>query len=554
MLSHIHINNLGIIEDLEIDFDKGLNIITGETGAGKTLIIGAIHMICGNKVSKDSIRNGKDKAFVEALFYVENRELKEALANMGYDSDEIIISRELLATGRTIAKVNGRLVTIAELKELGEILVDLHGQHDNQSLLNPKKHIEVIDNFAGKELAKLKDEYLKYYDKRKNILNDIERLGGNPEQRLRTIEFLKFQIDEIENAKLKSNEDEELIEKRKVLANSEKIIKNLSYSYDAISLDGGAINCLEKIISKIDEISTIDKKYEKFSEILNEAYYRMEDAKSSLASEIDSLYIDEDELNRVEERLDILSKLKKKYGNSIENILISYENMRKEYNELCNSEEMVSKLHSELDKTENILREFSEKINEKRRNVADKLESRLIEILKELEMPKSKFKINITKLDKFMTDGMDFVEILFSSNLGEEVKPLSKVASGGEISRIMLALKNVLANTDIIPVMIFDEIDTGISGKAGFAVGEKMAEIAENKQVICVTHLPSIASKGNQNYYISKGNIDNKTVTSVKKLNEEETVNEIARIISGGNITDAALLHAKEIRNSKKIM
>ena len=550
MLSHIHINNLGIIEDLEIDFGKGLNIITGETGAGKTLVIGAIQMLCGNKVSKDTIRNGMDKAFVEALFYVEDAQLKEVLNNMGYAHDEIVISRELSNSGRSIAKINGRLVTISELKELGEVLVDLHGQHDNQSLLDAKKHIEVIDNFAGKELVKLKEEYSTLYNKRKELLGEIERLGGEPEQRLRTIEFLKFQLDEIENAKLKVNEDEELNEKRKVLANAEKIMKSLSYSYEAISSEEGVINCLERIRSRLNEISMLDKKYEEFIGIVNEAYYQLEDVSGSLANEIDSLFIDEDELNRVDERLDLLFKLKKKYGGTIEEILASYDSMKNEYSELCNSEELVNKLRNDLEKTEELLKAAAAQISKKRQTVSKELEVKLAEILKELEMPKSKFKIKVEFGDKFLTNGMDEVEILFSSNLGEEVKPLSKVASGGEISRIMLALKNVLANADIIPVMIFDEIDTGISGKAGFAVGEKMAEIAKNKQVICVTHLPSIAAKGNQNYYISKESINDKTSTSVKKLNEEETISEIARIISGGNISEAALIHANEIRNS----
>jgi len=550
MLSHIHISNLGIIEDLEIEFDKGLNIITGETGAGKTLVLGAIQMICGNKVSRDIIRNGTDKAFAEALFYVEDNRLKDALINLGYDCDEIVISRELLNTGRSVAKINGRLVTIGELKEIGELLVDLHGQHDNQSLLDAKKHIEVIDNFAGKDLYKLKEKYLALYDERKTVLDDIERLGGNPEQRIRAIEFLKFQLEEIENAKLKVNEDDELTEKRKSLANAEKIIKNLSYGYEALASEEGVINILERVRNRLSDISEIDLKYEKVVETLNEAYYQIEDIKSSLSGEIDDVYIDEDELNSIEERLDLISKLKKKYGKTIADILISYEGMKKEYEEFCNSEELVNKLQLDLESINKKLLEIAEKISQKRRNVADDLELKLMNILKELEMPKSKFKIEVKLGEKFLKDGMDEVEILFSSNLGEEVKPLSKVASGGEISRIMLALKNVLANADIIPVMIFDEIDTGISGKAGFAVGDKMAEIAQSKQVICVTHLPSIAARGNQNYYISKENDGNKTFTSVKRLNEEETISEIARIISGGNISEAALLHAKEIRNA----
>lgn len=549
MLSHVHINNIGIIDDLEIDFDKGLNVITGETGAGKTLLLSSIQMICGNKISRDMIRNGMDKAFVEALFYIEDTSLKEVLKNMGYDYDEIVISRELLSSGRSIAKVNGRLVTIGELKELGEVLVDLHGQHDNQFLLDAKRHIEVIDNFAGKDIGALKSEYSKLYNKRREILDDIKRFGGNPEERLKTISFLKFQLEEIEGANLKINEDDALNEKRKILANAQKIINSLSYCYEAFSNENGVINCLEKVRNRFSELALLDKRYEEFSLTLNEAYYQLEDLKGNLAVEMNNVFVDEEELNIVDERLDLLFKLKKKYGDTVESILKTYEKIKEEYDELCNSEEIVSKLELDLARSEKELKEVANKISARRKMVGVELEKRLSDILTELEMPKAKFKIDVVSLDKFLLTGMDEVEILFSSNAGEKVKPLDKVASGGEISRIMLALKNVLSDADIIPVMVFDEIDTGISGKAGFAVGEKMAEIAKSKQVICVTHLPSIAAKGNQNYYISKENIGDKTVTSVKKLNEEETIFEIARIISGGNITDTALLHAKEIRN-----
>lgn len=550
MLSHIHISNLGIIEDIEIDFGKGLNIITGETGAGKTLIIGAIQILCGAKVGKDIVRNGEDKAFVEALFYVEDIRLKSLLEKMGYDDDEIVLSREIMCSGRSVAKINGRLVTIAELRELGENLVDLHGQHDNQSLLDAKKHIDVIDAFAGKEISDLKKSYSKFYEKRREILDNIARLGGEPDKRLRTIEFLKFQIDEIQEAKLKVGEDDELREKKKVLANAEKIAKSLAYGYEALSSEDGIINILDRVRNKISDISSIDKKYEGILKTLDDAYYQIEDISRSFSDEANNIYIDENELNDIDERLDLIFKLKKKYGNTINDILISYENMQTEYKELCDSEEIIDKLNSDLENTEKELMEVAKNISDKRKEISELLENKLEGILKELEMPKAKFKINVISTDKFLANGMNSVEILFSSNAGEEVKPLSKVASGGEISRIMLALKNVFANADTIPVLVFDEIDTGISGKAGFAVGEKMKEIAKNKQVICVTHLPSIVAKGSQNYYISKNSDNNKTVTSVKKLNEEETVYEIARIISGGNISETALLHAREIRST----
>ena len=550
MLAHIHISNLGIINDLEIDFEKGFNVMTGETGAGKTLIIGAIAMILGGKVSRDNIRTGETKAFAEALFFIDNSELKNELSNLGYDDDEIIIYREILQNGRSIAKINGKLVTINELREVGSLLIDLHGQHDNQSLLNAKKHIEVLDNFAHDKLEKYKDEYEKLYQARKDILDKIEKMGGNPEQRARTMEFLKFQIDEIASAQLKDNEDEELFEKRKILANAKKVMDSLEFCGASINNESGVLSILQHTIKHINEIEDIKQEYKKIAEILNEAYYQIEEAGYSLSSEKDKVYIDEDELNSVDERIDLISRLKKKYGNSVKEILDTYDNLIKEYDELCNSESILNNLNNELLGTEKAMTKLAHSISDIRKSVAKELEVRLAEILSELEMPKAHFEIKVEFMEgSFLKNGMDEVEILFSSNPGEKVKELSKVASGGEISRIMLSLKNVLANADIIPVMVFDEIDVGISGEAGNAVGEKMLEIAKSKQVICVTHLPSIAAKGECNFFISKNLVDDKMQTSVKKLSEEDTVREIARIISGGNISDVAIKHAEEMRN-----
>ncbi len=550
MLSHIHISNLGIISDLEIDFEKGFNIMTGETGAGKTLIIGAIAMILGGKVNRENIRTGEAKAYAEALFFIDNPKLREEFKTLGYDEEEIIIYREILQNGRSMAKINGKMVTVNELREVGSLLVDIHGQHDNQSLLNSKKHIEVLDNFAYDKLKKYKDEYEKLYQIRKETLDKIEKMGGNPEQRARTMEFLKFQIDEISSAQLKDNEDEELFEKRKILANAKKVMDSLEFCNSSINDENGILSILQHAIKRILDVSDIKDEYKKIEETLNEAYYQIEEVGYNVSAERDKVYIDEDELNNVEERMDLISRLKKKYGNSVKEILETYEKIEKEYEELCNSESILNNLNNELINVEKNMTDLAHRISEIRQKVAKELEIRLADILAQLEMPKARFEIKVEFISgSFLKNGMDDVEILFSSNPGEKVKELSKTASGGEISRIMLSLKNVLANADIIPVMIFDEIDTGISGEAGNAVGEKMLEIAKNKQVICVTHLPSIAAKGECNFFISKKLVNDKMETSVKKLNEDETIREIARIISGGNMSDVAIKHAEEMRN-----
>lgn len=550
MLSHIHISNLGIISDLEIDFEKGFNVMTGETGAGKTLIIGAIAMILGGKVSRENIRTGEAKAYAEALFFIDNPVLREQFRVLGYEEEEIIIYREILLNGRSMAKINGKMVTLNELREVGSLLVDLHGQHDNQSLLNAKNHIEVLDNFAYDKLKKYKGEYDKLYHLRKEILDKIEKMGGNPEQRARTMEFLKFQIDEISSAQLKDNEDEELFEKRKILANAKKVMDSLEFCNSSINDENGILSILQHAIKRIGEVSDIKDEYKKIEETLNETYYQIEEVGYNISSERDKVYIDEDELDSVEERMDLISKLKKKYGSTVKEILETYEKIEKEYEELCNSESILNNLNNELIKTEKNMTDLALSISKIRKEVSKELEERLSNILSQLEMPKARFEIRVEFTEgNFLKNGMDDVEILFSSNPGEKVKELSKTASGGEISRIMLSLKNVLANADIIPVMIFDEIDTGISGEAGNAVGEKMLEIAKNKQVICVTHLPSIAAKGECNFFISKNLVNDKMETSVRKLNEDETIREIARIISGGNVSDVAIKHAEEMRN-----
>lgn len=547
MLSYVHIKNLGIIDEITVNFEKGLNILTGETGAGKSLIINAIHMILGNKMSKDFIRTGADKAIAEALFFIDNEMLKERISALGYEDDEIVIYRELLQNGRSVTKVNGRLVTLGELRVLGELLIDLHGQHDNQSLLNPKNHLELLDNFAGQKLAKCMEKYKELYEKRKKIKDKMEQLGGDPEKRIRSMEFLKFQIDEIEEASLSVGEEEELIRKRNLFMNSEKIVKVLGACHEGLSGDSGVLSRLEKMMSGLGEISAVEDKYCEYEEKVKEIYYLAEDVSSILGREADQVYVDEEEMNSVTDRLDLIFKLKKKYGADIETILKTLSEFQAEYEELLASEEILDKLMKELSETEIKMHELANELSDLRKEAGKKLESGLTDVLTQLEMPKSRFEISIQSLDKFFETGTDDVEFLFSSNLGETVKPLAKIASGGEISRIMLSLKNVLLNADIIPVMVFDEIDVGISGKAGFAVAEKMHEIAQDKQVICVTHLASIAAYADCHFYICKENEEERTVTRLRQLSSEERVNEVARIISGGNVTEASLAHAKEL-------
>jgi len=554
MISHLHIRDLGIIEEIDVELDKGLNVLTGETGAGKSLIINALCMILGNKISKSTIRKGATKASVEALFYIDDEYIKEELAKFDIDAtDELVISRELADNSRSLVKINGKIVSMTELKEVSAILIDLHGQYDSQSLLNVKKHIELLDDIALKNSKKLIKEYNELYEKREELKRKCLSFGTDISEREKRLEFLKFQIDEIEKANLQTNEDTILDEKRKAMLNSEKIIKTLSAVNMALSEDDTNVcNMLQNIIRSLETISQYNKDYSEYVEKISETYYNLEEISRDLSSSADRMELNLDELNTVEERLDSIIKLKRKYGNTIEDVLNNYEKMCVEYKELVDSEELIQKLEAEIKSIEDKMYIKAKEISEIRVEKSKNIEEMIMKILSDLEMPNTNFKVSI-EFDEnrvFTRYGLDKVEFLFSSNYGEELKPLSAIASGGETSRIMLAIKSTLASADKVPTMVFDEIDTGLSGKAGFAVADKLSGLAKDKQVICITHLPSIAAKGNNNLFVSKGINDDRTVTNIKRLDEEEVINEIARITSGGNITDTALAHARELRGN----
>lgn len=552
MLSHLHIKNLGIIEELDIPFENGMNIITGETGAGKTLIINAVNMILGSKVSKEIIRSGADKANVEALFFINSRYIWDNLKHLDIeDTEELVISREVYENGKSLARVNGKIVSLSELKKIGEFLIDLHGQYDNQSLLNTKKHINFLDEMALKKHADITNRYCLLYQQRTEFKNKLLSLKETLLEGNSAIDFLKFQINEIETANLQAGEDDKLQEDKRLFSNAKKTVTLLSQTYGNLYEDDQNVcSSVQMAIKNIEAISSLKPQYGGYLNRLYSTYYELEEISKDLKHEIDNIETDPEHLEEVEKRLDEIFSLKKKYGNTIEAILANKEKIYNEYKELLNAEEYLNEIKAKLKITEDEMLKLAGILSCVRKEKATILETLLMKNLEELEMPKARFKINIdfNSEKDFNINGLDTVEFLFTPNLGEELKPLSKIASGGETSRIMLALKIVLADADKVPTMIFDEIDVGISGKAGFAVAEKLLTAAQNKQVISVTHLASIAAKGNNNLYISKVMDDNRTVTKIQKLNENEVINEIARITSGGNITETAIAHAKELR------
>ena len=538
MISTLHIKNIGIIDDLSIELGDGFNVLTGETGAGKTLIIDSISIICGGRFSKEMIRKGEDYSFVELNLYLPENSL--AIEN------NIIVSREIHLNGRNSCKINGRLVTLTELKEFMSNIIDIHGQNDNQKILNSKYHIKYLDNFIGKDFLGIKEKYKELYQKRQDTLKELKANLGDDKEKQRQLSLLQYEFDEIEKADLKLGEEDELEEKRKFFMNSEKIGKSLNQA--DLSLGEGAIDKINDAIRAIEKISDLDKKYDDTLNNLKSIYYEVQELSRDISSLNSDMYFDENERNEVEERLDLIYSLKRKYGNSVEEIIEYKEKIEREIDRINNLDEYNNKLKLELKQIEDNMQELAKKMHEIRENNAKILDSKINKELADLEMPNSRFITHIDIVD-FNKNGSDEVEYYISTNIGENEKELAKIASGGEMSRIMLAIKTVLANTDSTPVLIFDEIDTGISGKAAKSVGEKLKLIGKSHQVLCITHQPSIAAKGDENFYISKASKDGRTFTRVKKLNEEEVINEIARI-SNGEVTETAKNHAKELRKS----
>lgn len=532
MLVQLHIKNIGIIDELTVNFDESLNIITGETGAGKSLIIDSINAISGSRVSKEIIRTGQDAAMVEAYF--------------SNGDEEYVLSREIFLNGRNICKINGKLATVSELKEISSKLIDIHGQHDNQSLLDPSTHLDLLDSFAGSNLFKLKEEYLQELEKYRLVLANLKKNFGDEQERARRIDLLNYQIDEIESAKLSINEENELNDKRKLILNAEKISNSLNNSHDV--LNDNVLDQVSSVIKMLSSISNYNKDYEDLVNELNEAFYNLQDANDTLSDFCNDVDFDEDEQSHIEERLDIISNMKRKYGKTIEEVLEYLGKMKEEKNYLENSEEIIAKLKNEQIEYENSLNNLSSKITEIRIECAKKIEKKINNQMQDLEMKKAYLEFEFKESSEYLDNGMDEVQLLICTNVGDELKPLSKIASGGELSRVMLAIKTVLGDYDQVSTMIFDEIDTGISGQAGKAVADKLKLISKNHQVICVTHLPTIVAAGSVNFYIDKYINNGKTKTRITKLDEEGVIKEIARVIAGKNITSAVLENAKELR------
>lgn len=541
MISTLHIKNIGIIDDLSIDLNEGLNVLTGETGAGKTLIIDSLGIISGGRFSKEMIRKGETNSFVEICMYEPENE--------NSIDGNIIVSREINSNGKNMCKINGRMVTVNELKNFMSKFIEIHGQNDNQSLLDNKFHLKYLDGFIGDKIIDTKKQYKEKYEKYLEIKQELKNNYGDEKERERKLDLLRYQFNEIEEANLKVNEEENLEEKRKLMLNSEKISKNLNEADMAIGEN--SIDSINVAIRALEKIENIDKKYEDISSNLKNIYYELQEISRDISEHKEDVYFDEQERNEVEERLDLIYNLKRKYGNDVQEILNYKDEIEAEINHIENLDEYNNKLKKELKQLKQEMTTLAEKMHELRNEYGKVLSININKVLEDLEMKNANINIHVDyNEEEYFENGKDIVEFYITTNLGEDEKQLAKIASGGEMSRIMLAIKKVLADTDKMPVLIFDEIDTGISGKAAGAVAEKLNGISKNHQVLCISHLPSIAAIADYNYFISKRVINERTNTNIKLLNEKETLEEIARI-SSGEINEATIQYAMQLRNKK---
>ena len=534
MITHINIKDFAIIENTEIDFEGGLNIITGETGAGKSIVIEAISLALGSRADTTFVRSGKEKAVIQLVALV--------------DGTETIITREISSSGKNLCKINGEIVTLAQLNQLCKRIADIHGQYDNQSLLNPENHISLVDSYNSKENSTLKEKVALLYAKYTETKSKLNSLVANYEENLRKRDFMRYELDEIRGANLHINEDKELDDEVNLLQNSEKIYQNLltaygiSYEESPAALDG-----LKKALSLLQDISEFSKEISGIAEEFSDTYYKLEDLCREIRNVRDKTVFSQEELDNAMARLDLIESLKRKYGGSIEKVLQCADNLEEQLSYIENIDEAKANLTAELAEIEKNLKIASEELSKLRKQSAKELEAKILIELKELNFNDSLLEIAFYLENGYTATGIDKVEFLISTNKGEPLKPLSKIASGGEMSRIMLAFKKIIADYDEIATMIFDEIDNGISGLTASVVGKKLCQIAEKHQIICITHLPQIASFGEHSYKIQKNSDANTTYTTVVKLNENEQITEIARLLGGMNITEKNLENAREL-------
>lgn len=545
MLFHLSVRNLALIDSAEVEFEEGLNILTGETGAGKSVIIGSVNAALGGKTSKDMIRQGCDYAYVELVFSVTDEKKRRELAarEVCPDADgNLIISKKIMPS-RSISRINDETVTAARLREITGILIDIHGQHEHQSLLYHAKHLEILDEYGKSRIAKLKEQTAEAYQEYAAVKKKLEYYQSGREQLLREIDFLRFEIEEIENAGLKPGEEEELESAYRRFSNSRRIVESLSEAYQAVNGDAVA-----RALLAVEKAAEYDEGISGIRDQLYDVDALMSDLNREISSYMEEMTFDEAAFRETEERLDLIRGLENKYGDTIEKVLDSLDRKREKLEELEHFDLRREETERRFAQLEDRLETLCGELSEIRRETAQTLTERMREGLSDLNFLNVEFTMEFRRLSHYTAGGFDEAEFLISTNPGEPPRPLGAVASGGELSRIMLAIKAVLAETDDIPTLIFDEIDTGISGRTAQMVSEKLSLIAGSHQVICITHLPQIAAMADSHYEIRKTAKENRTVTQIKRLSEEQMTDELARLLGGAEITEAVRQNAREMR------
>lgn len=556
MLEHLHIRNVALIKESEISFGDGLNILTGETGAGKSMIIDSLQFALGGRAGKDFLRHGEKQAAVEALFSVQSQALTEKLAENGIAPEEdgtLLITRTLSEAGKSVCRINGSTVTVGMLKEIAEDMIDIYGQHEHQSLLNPVKHIRLLDRFCGAGFGEAMEEYKNSRQRLKDLEKQLAILIGDESQREQRMDMLLFQKEEIEAAELQEGEEDALLEQKKRLSSMERLIRltgeSITLLYDGDDRAPSACDQLGDALAKLREAAEYDAALSPLADALADGYAAVEDCARELKREAEKQEADPEELERIEERLQLFYKLKRKYGGSIEAVLEFYEKAVQELEFLSNSSEKAAELSAKKAEEEKHLSALAETLTARRRATAEQVEEQIETALHDMEMKHARFHIQIEEKADWGADGKDKVEFLISANAGEPLKPLAKIASGGEMSRVMLALKTVLVDADEIGTFIFDEIDTGVSGRTARRVGEKMRFLGGKRQLLCITHLPQIAAMADNHFLIEKESDAGETVTRVTALDEEGAVREVARLMN--DVTETTLAAARELLAEK---
>ncbi len=542
MLKELEITNIALIERLNLELDGGMTVLTGETGAGKSIIIDAVNLLLGARTNKTLVRYGTEKARVQGLFDVSDEILK-LLENLGIDAEDssLLLCREITADGKSTCRINGMMTPQSILREVGAHLINIHGQQDNQALLNPSKHIDFLDNYAKTDLT----AYSLLYNERKQILKELEKLSADEQERMQRIDLLEYQVQEIKAAAIHAGEKDELSEQKKIIDNAEKIAMAVGEAYSVLYEENSAYDAISRAANALGSIEGIDSGIDEIAARINEVKYTIEDSAHDLKTFSDSIEYDENTLNDIEERLDLITKMERKYGGSEEKVLEYYEKAVKELALINNADEAADELKAKLAVLESKLVAESEKISANRFDAAKQLQAEIEKSLADLDMPKVRFETALIKTEEYTAKGAETAEFMICPNVGEQMKPLAEIASGGELSRVMLAVKSILS--DGVDTLIFDEIDTGVSGSAAHKIAQKLSALANGKQVICVSHQAQLAAAADNHYFIRKNTEGDRTVTHIKRLDSDERIMEIARITDGDNITDTAIKHAKEM-------